>query len=478
MKITQKLYLFIVLTLMLVMLPYSIIAYQREVALFKADMQKDASLLGRALLPILADTWQTIGKVKVDEVIRQVNAHEEKFSVRWVWLLPQTDEQYRPLVPLEMLVSLTQAEQVLAVEQRDTLVTYVTVKPDNQPLGALELVESLDGIRAYTTNSILNLFILSSFMVFSGALVMAIAGHLLITRRINLLIGHARDIAQEQYDRPPNVGAIDELATLGQELRLMSDKLQQKREQLIAENQAKLAIKEQLRHAERLKILGQLASGIAHELGTPLNVVLGRAKLMTAAGQHNEAVKSNADIIQKQVLKMSKMINQLLNFARRQTPHKRRVVLNERVAHLVKLLKPIAAKQEIELVVIDKVSELSINADWQQLEQVLSNLIVNGIQAMSKAGEMTVIIDQRSGEDAELSDKPYAVIEVCDQGAGIPCEIMADIFDPFFSTKKAGEGTGLGLSIVKDIIDEHGGSITVKSEPHQGACFSLYLPME
>ena len=115
-----------------------------------------------------------------------------------------------------------------------------------------------------------------------------------------------------------------------------------------------------------------------------------------------------------------------------------------------------------------------------QIQQVITNLVRNGIQAMDGGGrlDVTLTVEGKPPADGTQSEARYLMVAVKDQGQGIPPDCMAHLFEPFFTTKKVGSGTGLGLSIAYGIIEEHGGWIDVESEPGEGACFTVYLPLE
>ena len=121
-----------------------------------------------------------------------------------------------------------------------------------------------------------------------------------------------------------------------------------------------------------------------------------------------------------------------------------------------------------------------IAVDPMQIQQVLTNLIMNGIQAMPSGGRLVVVlaVEKTRRPDTEQRDKLYLAIRVRDEGEGIKKEDIKHLFEPFFTTKEIGKGTGLGLSIAFGIVEEHGGWIDVESEPGQGACFKIFLPVE
>jgi len=191
-------------------------------------------------------------------------------------------------------------------------------------------------------------------------------------------------------------------------------------------------------------------------------------------------ISRSAKIIGEQADRMTRIIRQLLSFARRGEARKQTLELNILLRGLHSLLEPIAHEQGIKLVVDATEQPLTVYADSGQLQQVLINLTLNGIQAMDSGGTLTLVGCRpdvtKIPEKLNEIEKNWVGVQVCDQGHGMDPETLKQIFDPFFTTKEVGQGTGLGLSIAYGIIEEHGGWIDVDSTPGTGSCFSVYLP--
>jgi two-component system, NtrC family, sensor kinase len=271
---------------------------------------------------------------------------------------------------------------------------------------------------------------------------------------------------------PLQLGQRDELGQLATEINLMC-------ERLAAERSARESATEQLRHADRLTTVGKLASGLAHELGTPLNVVQGRARLISDREVEGDEIGTSARIVLEQAERMTALIRQLLDFARPRPLHKARLNATALVARVCELVGTIARKARVTLQQPPIDDSLRVEADEGQLHQVVTNLVINAIHAMPDGGpvELTVrAVEQAPPAHVDSTSTRWIVIDVRDHGVGMTDETRSRIFEPFFTTKEAGEGTGLGLSVSWGIVREHGGWIDVESAPGAGSTFHVFLP--
>jgi len=227
-------------------------------------------------------------------------------------------------------------------------------------------------------------------------------------------------------------------------------------------------LQEQLRHADRLATIGQLAAGVAHELNEPLGNILGFAQLTQKTPDLSDQIHHDLDEIVNASIHAREVIKKLMLFAR-QMPYKiSQVNLNKVVENSLSFLESRCTKSGIEVkrLLIPNIPE--ITGDEVQLNQVLVNLVVNSIQAMESGGKLTI---------KTSADKKNIFLLIEDTGIGIKKEEMKRIFLPFFTTKDVSEGTGLGLSVVHGIVASHKGSINVESQVGQGTRFKIKLPI-
>ncbi len=234
-------------------------------------------------------------------------------------------------------------------------------------------------------------------------------------------------------------------------------------------------------HQDRLATIGTLVSGLAHEVGTPLGVIRGRAEFLQMQSE-NGVIRRSVEVILSQSDRISRIIQSLLKLSRGSEERARleAVSVSEISLEIISLLSGPLKSSHVEARV-EGDSSLRVFADLARLEQVLMNLVVNAVHAMDSG-------DRRNLEDPRtvilrvqpcVSCEPglWAEIQVEDNGCGIPRENLKKIFQPFYTTKEVGQGTGLGLPISQKLMQEMGGSMDVKSEPGRGTTFSLRLKL-
>jgi len=227
---------------------------------------------------------------------------------------------------------------------------------------------------------------------------------------------------------------------------------------------------EQLIQAEKLTSLGQMAASIAHEINNPLAGVLVYTRLLSKKLTEDTARKEESlDYLAKmesEVSRCSRIIRNLLDFARQTEPMLRLVDINQVIEQVLAMVGHQAQLQNVEVMKEFSPSLPKVMADFDQLQQIFTNLALNAIQAMPDGGRLTI---RSSAVDGEVR------IDVQDTGYGISKENMGKLFTPFFTTKAKGKGVGLGLAVVHGIIERHKGRIKVQSEVGKGTTFSIYL---
>jgi two-component system NtrC family sensor kinase len=485
MKLTIKIMSLIFLGIIALLAADGYISIKREINLFDNDMKQNAYLLGNTVKVLTLNAWHESGQNRALELIKRVDKEENHMRIRWVWLGNLSGGPYMPRVARKKLTAVFHGQEI-SVKKIDGngpgyRYTYIPVKISNDAYGALEISESLAELTSYIHKTILRSIILGILMALMGFIMLWVLGIKFVGRPLDQMMEFTRQIGKGDFSKRIFVRGQDELSNLATAMNQMCEQLSVSRETVRKETEARISALEQLRHTERLATLGRLSSGIAHELGTPLNVVSGRAKLITDENLKKEDIIECSRIIKEQAERMAKLVHQLLDFARRRAPQKSWVDLKHLSAQVLEMLKPAAQKQNVTLGLLKNEDIPLVSIDSYQIQQVLINLVMNGIQAMPEGGHLELGIHMKSScppaQSCDL-EQNFVAINIKDEGEGIPGNNINHLFEPFFTTKSVGQGTGLGLSIAYGIIQEHGGWIDVKSKVGQGSCFTIYIPLE
>jgi signal transduction histidine kinase len=269
-------------------------------------------------------------------------------------------------------------------------------------------------------------------------------------------------------------------ARLRSALRIKSvyDELAARSEQLSREMAARAKVEEDLRHAQKLELVGQLAGGIAHEFNNLLQAIEGyTAYAMEGLSPLDERRQDLQQVLNASG-RASALTRQLLGFSRRNVLEKRRVDPNRVVEDLAKMVRPLMGPRiHLEL---DLAAEMGrIDADPGELQHALLNLCLNSRDAMPSGGNLTLRTEYgpcQTDRCGETPRKPRAIIHVIDTGCGMSAESLQRVFEPFYTTKEVGKGTGLGLANVYGVVRQHGGAAHVESVVGQGTRFTICLP--
>lgn len=278
-----------------------------------------------------------------------------------------------------------------------------------------------------------------------------------LTRPIVLLKEGAERIGRGEFGYRINVTSDDEIGELAKSFNKM------------AQNIEKLhSVEEELRHAERLAVVGRFAAGVAHEINNPIGNIIGIAKLMQK-NISDEEIKADIDIIIKDAHRCGRIVKDLLAYSRQSPPKKEQVSLQEIIDDAVKAVSHNLDSRKIEFVKEFHSALQDIFVDPLQISQVLSNILLNAVQSIESSGTIRIKTSIISDNMAEIS--------ISDTGVGIDDKIKDKIFYPFFTTKAVGEGTGLGLAISYGIVQNHGGELLAESRKGQGSTFTVRLPL-
>jgi signal transduction histidine kinase len=485
-RLAGKLILALGLVVLVVVSVAAATRVNRELALFEWDMRQDGRFTGATLGRAMARVWRSQGQDAALALVHEVADIDGHLGIRWVRLDHAADASTRPKVDRRELEPLLHGQTVSrriagSAPEVGALYTYVPIRVPGAVAGALEISESLADEREYIRTTLRDTALFSTALLGVSILVVSAIGVLFVGRPAGALVAKTRRIGMGDLGGPLLLRQRDEMGELARELNAMCDQLAAANQRLRIEVEARIAALEQLRHADRLITVGKLASGVAHELGTPLNVVAGRAQMIASGEVKGSEVSDNARIIAEQAKRMAQIIRQLLDFARKRAPERAQTDLQAAARKAVELLTQMADKRGVRLSLAPYAGSCTLQADEGQIQQVLMNVVANAIQATGEGGSVEIELSRKRATpplDQGGPEQSYLCLAVRDTGCGMDGPTMERVFEPFFTTKDVGEGTGLGLSVAYGIMREHGGFIDVESRVGHGSQFSIHLPSE
>ncbi len=455
---------------------------------FQQRAAEEAEEMGPVIEKLLADAWQTEGDRGMRESLRQ---DHRRSATAVAHPLGMVRYQGRGGVPSRGPRRAADRDRHPGARcrrdrraRRHFLSARLLAGDVGRPAqGGLEFTHPETELQANEQEIIRRTALLIGGMLLISGLLAVLLGIRLVGRPLEQLIAKARRIGGGDLEGPVHLRSRDELAELAENLNAMCANLAESQTRLRQETAARIAALEQLRHADRLKTVGRLASGIAHELGTPLNVVAGRAGLIGSGKLDAEQIaaerrgdqaggrQDDRDHSPAPRFRPGQHAAQVAGrSADRRPPDDRHARFDRREAEgPVDLRRRCGRGRRRDR---RRADPASVDEPRRQRHPGHARKAARCSSASAAAPDVrpTAAGSDRGGPSA------FYAIEVHDQGVGIPEEHMQQLFEPFFTTKEVGAGTGLGLSIAYGIVQEHGGWIDVTSRVGEGSCFTVFLP--
>ncbi len=423
----------------------------RDTDVFDNDMKHDHRVVGKILLRGLENAYREGSEEKVTGLTEAANAATSAMHFSW--------QKGKPLG--------TAMDQHFEAgnEHGQELVSRFALGEGPTP-SYLELREPLLDRERFVRSSIIDMLLGVGASIVAAGLLTILLNRAVVGRPIGALVDRARRIGKGDLGTEGRLDAADELRALWAELDAMCVGLAGANERAKAEADARARVTEQMRHAERLATVGKLAAGVAHELGTPLSVAAGHAEMIRLGEVKDAGIVTSAITVEDQIGRASKIVRQLLDFARRtgrEHATSDPIVVAQQVSAMMESL---ARKRNVAIAIEPSTGPALAEIAPERLAQVLTNLVGNALDASHNGGMVRVSVTR---------EDEWVRIDVADQGAGIAKENLPRVFEPFFTTKDVGEGTGLGLSVVHGIVQDQGGRVEVSSRLSEGTTFSVYL---
>ncbi|MBI5026862.1 MAG: HAMP domain-containing protein [Nitrospirae bacterium] len=351
-------------------------------------------------------------------------------------------------------------------------------------LGLMEMDFSLSLIDKAIWKQTTFITVFGAIFAFVLSLSLCLILYKLVSKPVTLLADGMKEVASGELDYRVEINTKDEMGMLAQTYTRMTKELKAAREKLegwtraLEEEVAKKTEEirkshEQMIHTEKLASLGRMAAGVAHEINSPLTGIVTFAHLMLKRiPPENKLDREDLEVIIEQAERCSKIIKGLLGFSRATPSEKRLLNINEVINRSIRMVSSKADFHNIKFEINMDDTLPPVAGDLSQLQQVFLNILINASDAMNNRGAIHVAT-RRVFEN----ETAFVEVEFTDTGPGIPEEHLEKLFEPFFTTKPVGKGTGLGLAVSHGIIQEHGGTITAKSERGKGASFFIRLPI-
>jgi signal transduction histidine kinase len=289
-----------------------------------------------------------------------------------------------------------------------------------------------------------------------------------------------KQIREGNFSPLPLGNQEDEIGVLLKTFNTMAAELASARQALKEEAQSRRQVQAALQEADKLITIGQLSAGLAHEIGSPLQVLKGRAEQLLLRPDQSDEVARHARILFSQSERIANIVQQLLEFTRRRPPHYNSIDLCEPISAVLNLLEYEAHKKQVSLNFEAAADLPLIYADSDGIQQIVLNLITNALSATDPGGQIDVIVQPHQfSANSHSSETAEAVqLIVRDNGHGMTQETLEHVFDPFFTTRHGQGGVGLGLAVARSIVIAHHGSIKAESSPGQGSTISVILPVD
>jgi signal transduction histidine kinase len=347
---------------------------------------------------------------------------------------------------------------------------------DGRDVGSLVMVQPLAEVRRDLTDTRRGIVVSLIVLVLAITGVQAVLGTLWVTRPLTALAAGMQRLRAGQPTEVEGTRRNDEVGRLGAEFDALVADLRDARERIAREVESRLALEQGLQRVDKLATIGQLSAGLAHEIGSPLQVMSGRARALLARPSGPEEIRKNASVLAEQSDRIARIVERLLRIAQRRPAKMVKADITVPVRTILDLMEPSARRRGIALGFQSRPDVPQVVLDVDQIQQLVLNLLKNALAATADGGHIEIRVGPAS-IDAQGGPIPAARLEIEDDGCGMPDAVRAHVFEPFFTTRVDDGGTGLGLPVVQSIVNAHGGVVDVVSAPGVGTRFTIDFPL-
>jgi signal transduction histidine kinase len=456
MRLTWKLSLALAIGVLLVLAGYGVVRVRVNILRFREDVGLEHASLALAVAASIEAVAAREGEARAIELVEQIDRSQPRSRIAW----------RRDTTGTERAVVTHTFDEESSPER---LVSRLGVRVDGHDAGVVEIVEPLERETELEHELVVRVIATSAVVLAICVLLILGLGAHFVGRPLDALRAYARRIGAGERGVTVAIDSADEIGDLGREMNAMAKSLDAAAERTQREEVTRLGMLAQLRHADRLRAVGEMAASIAHDLGTPMSTVSARAQMIASGEVDTARSRELGSLIVAEVERMSGSIRGLLDHARRDPLRLEATDAGRLARDVVGLLRPISHARRVT-VRVDGGDDAAATAalDAGLMRHVLVNLITNAIDASPDGGTVEVSVE---------TDAHELVVEVADRGPGIAADRLETIFEPFFTTKASGAGTGLGLSVARGIVEEHGGTLVASSREGGGGLFVVRVPL-
>jgi signal transduction histidine kinase len=482
MRLTTRLLLPLLATVAVVMLLFALWALRQREASMTAHAQRVTNAYAIALGLALEAGFRAGSDDEVQQAIDRISREPAIFGV--IVYGPDTGVLFtsQPVGDIEM-APLGAVRRVIGTLQPTGFTreirgerVYSIVRPllgaNRELIGIMEVVQPWEAVYAEKQRT-RQRFVLNTLALFAAlTLMITLLVRRLIARPLNRFMAAVQALGRGELGyRTAEERTGAELVALSREFNRMAGQLEHARQGLVREAEERVLLARRLRETEKLAVVGNLAAGLGHEIAAPLHVIRGRAEMLRRKAT-DLPTQRNLHIITEQIDRITLIVRDLLDFARRREPRLEVVDAGALLRGVAEFLEPELRRAGVELR-WEGDAAAAIHADPDLLHQVFINLVMNAIQVMAgRDGVRRITVAVTAAPDSA----GRVAIDVEDTGPGFDDAVLERIFEPFFTTKDPGEGTGLGLAVARSIVEEHGGTIEADNRAGGGARFRIRLP--
>jgi two-component system NtrC family sensor kinase len=490
MKVGTKLFLALAFPIVFVMAGFAYLDQRRSADLLREELAREGRAVARTTRAAIEDYLRDQDLADVRDLVEQITGYERVLGVRvfdaagTVRYQSSTLEAF-PFTNLEALHRAIGGRKLVETRRtigKEPVVTFISplLSPDRRLVGAVQVLQLESFIDEDARASRNFTILLTCVMILATGAILLTVTRVTVGRAVDELVASFREVGSGDLRARVPVRHRDEFAHIAREFNRMCERLEAAQHALVQEHEERSRMEARLRAVEHLAGLGRLAAGLAHEIGTPLNVISGRTEALQRKLHGIEPAERNLGIITAQIDRITRIVREVLDFARGREPKFASTGVPAIVQKVLEFLEQRCSECGVR-VETDLQNDLpEVRADADQLHQVFLNLAMNALDAMPDGGILRVVgrvVEQAHPEEPDSTVRPFLEVEFEDTGRGISGQDIDRIFEPFFTTKEVGKGTGLGLSVSYGIVREHGGWMHVSSESGLGSRFTVGIPV-